>query len=493
MALLEIKDLTFSYPNASKNALENVNLNLERGNFCFVCGKSGSGKSTLLRLFKKELAPFGKTSGKIEINTDKIGYLNQNVESNIVTDTVFGELQFALQNTELTNSQAALKIAETASYFNLNSYIDEKTENLSGGVKQLLALACTMVLMPDLLVLDEPCSQLDPVSAQSFYSAVRRLNRENGVTVIMCEHKSDLMADADCTLFLDSGRAEFFGSPNGLANHLVANSSDMAAILPAYTQLLKSTPLDFTAAKIEVEKLCEKPYIKPDIKGETASLVAKGICFAYKKGGRDILFDLDYKAYKGKINAVVGANGSGKTTLLKCLAKVSKPYGGKIKTSGKTALMPQNVQTVFLYDTVAEEVQDSQIIEQFSLSKLLGRNPFDLSGGEAQRVAIAKAIQSGADIILLDEPTKSVDAAFKTELARILKRLCDEGKTIILVTHDLEFAGRYADYVSFLFSGKIASSDDRRAFFSSLEIYTTSLSRMSGGRIVSVDDAKEEK
>ena len=116
-----------------------------------------------------------------------------------------------------------------------------------------------------------------------------------------------------------------------------------------------------------------------------------------------------------------------------------------------------------------------------------------MSGGEAQRVAIAKAIQSGADIILLDEPTKSVDAAFKTELARILKRLCDEGKTIILVTHDLEFAGRYADYVSFLFSGKIASSDDRRAFFSSLEIYTTSLSRMSGGRIVSVDDAKEEK
>lgn len=493
MALLEIKNLTFSYPNASYNALENVELTLERGEFCFVCGKSGSGKSTLLRLIKKELAPFGKKSGSIELYTDKIGYLNQNVESNIVTDTVFGELQFALQNTELSNSQAALKIAETASYFNLNSYIDEKTDNLSGGVKQLLALACTMILMPDILVLDEPCSQLDPVSAQSFYSAVRRLNRENGVTVIMCEHKADMLSDADRALFLDTGRAEFFGSPQELAQYLVTDNSDMAAILPAYTQLLKSSPLDFSKAKIEVEKISEKPYLKPDIKGETAALTAKGVCFAYKKGARDILFDLDYKAYKGKINAVVGANGSGKTTLLKCLAKVSRPYGGKIKASGKTALMPQNVQSVFLYDTVAQEIQNEKIIEQFSLTELLGRNPFDLSGGEAQRVAISKAIQSGADIILLDEPTKSVDAAFKTQLARILKQLCQEGKTIILVTHDLEFAGRYADYVSFLFSGKIASSDDRRAFFSSLEIYTTALSRMSGGRIVSVDDAGEER
>lgn len=141
-------------------------------------------------------------------------------------------------------------------------------------------------------------------------------------------------------------------------------------------------------------------------------------------------------------------------------------------------------------DTVREEISDDALVREFGLEKLLDANPFDLSGGEAQRLAVAKIVQTGADILLLDEPTKSVDAAFKAELALILRKLCLGGKTVVLVTHDIEFAGRYADFASFLFDGKIAASAPRRQFFAALDIYTTSLSAMTGGRIVSVDDAE---
>ncbi|MDE7124133.1 MAG: ATP-binding cassette domain-containing protein, partial [Eubacterium sp.] len=232
---------------------------------------------------------------------------------------------------------------------------------------------------------------------------------------------------------------------------------------------------------IKYRKECEQ------VENDTA-LSAKGICFAYKKGLPDVFFSLDYKAEKGKINAIVGANGSGKTTLLKCLCGVLKCYGGKIKANGKASYMPQNVQTLFVCDTVRDEVHDEKLLMRFGLDGLAERNPFDLSGGEAQRLALAKIMSVDCDIMLLDEPTKSVDAPFSIEFAKMLKVLTEKGKTIIIVTHDLEFAGRYADNTAFLFNGKIVANSSAREFFSSLSTYTTSISRLTGGKAVSIDD-----
>lgn len=490
MADIEIKNLSFSYPLASNAALSDVSLFVESGRLCLVCGSSGSGKSTLLCLLKSEIAPHGKKAGEIFVR-GKIGFVGQDAESNIITDTVYGELAFGLQSTSLSRAEIALKIAETASYFNLNKYINCKTAELSGGTKQMLALACAMTASPDVLLLDEPCSQLDPVAARNFYSAVLRLKAERGITILVADHRPNLLANADSVLYLKQGRAEFFGTPAELAKYLPAAGDPMVQMLPAYTQILKTRPLDFSAAKEMLKSVAEKPALPAPQAAHALS--ARGLAFAYKKGAEDVLFGLDYTAEKGCINAVVGANGSGKTTLLKCLCKILKPYGGKIKMQGRVVYMPQNVQAMFLQDTVESEIPDEALRRKFGLAELAKANPFDLSGGEAQRLAIAKAVQTGADILLLDEPTKSVDAAFKAELADILKSLCSAGKTIVLVTHDIEFAGRYADFASFLFDGKIAASAPRRDFFAALDIYTTALSAMTGGRIISVDDAEAEE
>ena len=492
MAFLEIENLSFTYPNCDEKALDGVNISVSEGSFCLVVGKSGSGKSTLLRLLKKEIAPSGKISGKIKIVTDNIGFVSQNVESNIVTDTVSSELAFSLENKGVDREKAGLKIAETASYFNLNGVYNDKTDSLSGGTKQLLSLASVVISNPDMIIFDEPVSQLDPVSAENFLNTVLKLNREQGITVIISSHKIDrLLPIADKIIYLENGAAKVFDKPQRFADFLLEGENDFKSILPAYTQVLSGAPIDFITAKKQISNTQFAENHIDIIDDNEKALFAKNLCFAYKKGQKNVLFRLNFCAYKGKINAVVGANGSGKTTLLKILSGIYKPYSGKVKAYGKICYMPQNVKTMFLKDTVFEELDcDDIYLKQFGLMHLKSRNPFDLSGGEEQRLAIAKIVKTGADIILLDEPTKSVDAPFKAELAEMLKSLCRKGKTIVIVTHDLEFAGRYCDFASFLFDSDIIVSDERKRFFANLDVYTTVLSRLTNGRAICVDDIK---
>ncbi len=488
MAVIEIKDLTFEYPGSENRALCGIDLSIESGELVLLCGRSGSGKSTLLRLMKKEIAPFGRTGGFIRLGEEEIGFVGQNPESNIITDTVMGELAFSLENRNLSREEITLKIAQTASFFNLNQYMNEKTQDLSGGTKQLLALACAVSVNPRVLLLDEPCSQLDPISAMHFRDAVFRLNKERGVTVVICEHSPAMLGRADQVLFLENGNALYTGSPEGLAGFLTEHHNDMELMLPEYTRILKSRTLDFSSARTEIQNVKEKAV--SDYIQTPAAVKVKNLAFTYKKKSPDVLFGVDYKAQSGRINVIVGANGSGKTTLLKCISGILHPYGGRITKKGKTAYLPQNVYSLFLCDTVSGEVNSDEILRRYALEELKERNPFDLSGGEAQRLALAKIEQTGADILVLDEPTKGTDAVFRACLADILHAWCLAGKTVILATHDLEFAGRYADNAAFLFNGYIVSSAPRRQFFSALDIYTTSLSALTGGRIVSVDDAE---
>lgn len=492
MAFLEIENLSFTYPNCDEKALDGVNISVSEGSFCLFVGKSGSGKSTLLRLLKKEIAPSGKVSGKIKIASDNIGFVNQNVESNIVTDTVSSELAFSLENRGAGREKAGLKIAETVSYFNLNGIYNDKTYSLSGGTKQLLSLASVVISNPEIIVLDEPVSQLDPISSENFLNTVLKLNREQGITVLISSHKIDkLLPLADKIVYLENGMADTFDTPQEFADFLIESGNDFKSVLPAYTQVLSGAPIDFITAK---KQIYDVEFAENQIdcnKDNEKALSAKNLCFAYKKEQKNVLFRLNFCAYRGRINAVVGANGSGKTTLLKILSGIYKPYSGKVKADGKVCCMPQNVKTMFLKDTVFEELDcDEACLRQFGLTELKYRNPFDLSGGEEQRLAIAKIVKTGADIFLLDEPTKSVDALFKIKLAEMLKALCRQGKTVVVVTHDLEFAGRYCDFASFLFDGDIIASAERKSFFANLDVYTTALSRLTNGRAICVDDIK---
>lgn len=491
MALFEIENLSFKYPLSNDNALNKISLSVKAGDFCLFLGKSGSGKSTLLRLLKKEIAPNGELSGNLKINANEISFVGQNVESNIVTDTVYGELAFTLENQGKSSGEIGLKIAEVASYFDLNGIFGEKTENLSGGSKQMLSLAASVTVNPSVLVLDEPVSQLDPTAAENFINTVVKLNREQGITVLISEHKCEkLLPFANKIIYLESGNARLFESPSEFAAYLIENNDEFQSVLPAYTRAFKDMPVDFISAKSEVGKL---EYTDNQLapKFDDIALKVKNLAFAYGKGLPDVIFDLNYNAYRGKINCIVGSNGCGKTTLLKALAGIVKCCSGKVKSKGKVCYMPQNVKTMFLKDTVAEELENNaEIIKYFELENLAGRNPFDLSGGEEQRLALAKIVLTGADVILLDEPTKSVDCVFKNKFSAMLKDLCSRGKTVVLVTHDLEFAADCADYVSFLFDKNIISGAPAFEFFSNLSIYTTALARLTNGKAVSLADLK---
>ncbi len=476
MDAVSFGSVSFAYPKSEYKALDSVSFSISKGDFCLVSGASAAGKSTLLSLIKKEIAPAGELGGEIEIN-GSVGYLRQNTDESIVCDRVRGELAFGVENLGKSSGEIELLIAETAAYFNLEDKLNSATAELSGGEKQLVSLASVMMMKPDILVLDEPCAYLDPVSAERFANMVKKLHSELGITVIMSEHSVDLLYGyADKILLLEKGSLTFEGTPEKTLSFLEKENNPMLAAVPVQFRY-KGKELNYN----EMKENGENPEI---------ALNAKRLYFAYNKNSF-VLNDLSLDVYRGKINAVIGSNGCGKTTLLKVLSRVYKPYRGKVN-SEKLSMLTQNVKDLFTADRCGDEVTFGEITDYLEISDIKERHPYDLSGGQAQRLALAKVLEKNADIIILDEPTKGLDAVLKTKLGKLLKRLCSDGKTVLLVSHDIDFVGEWADYISFMSEGRIAVTDEKRRFFSSLSFYTTSLSRLSRGRAVCSEDVCDE-
>lgn len=489
MAILETKNLSFTYPNRQEKALTELSFSVDRGALFLVMGKSGSGKSTLLRLLKSEIAPFGKREGEIVCAAERIGFVFQNPEESMITDNVVSELAFSLENMGADSDAITQKISECAAFFNLNGLLDKKTSALSGGEKQLVSLAAAMITAPQLLLLDEPCAGLDPAAAEKFVNVLLRLNRELGTTVIMSTHNPDeLLAGADRVLLLENGTAALCAPPQAFAFSLRQQAHEMLAAMPASVRLFDSAPLCVREAIPLADALHEKPV--EDAANGQIVLRLKNICFAYDRHSADILYRLNLQAEQGRINAVVGVNGSGKSTLLKVAAGVLKPYAGKIQTKSRIALLPQTVQYLFTKERLGDEIDDA-LAAQLGLTPFLEQHPMDLSGGEARLLGLGLVLQTEADILLLDEPTCGLDALLKIRLAEILQRLCSQGKTVLLVTHDLEFAGRYAHKVSFLCDKALSKPVGRRSFFSNMDFYTTQVRRITRSclqQAVSEDD-----
>lgn len=489
MAILEAKSLSFSYPKSENNALTDLSFSVERGQFVLLMGKSGSGKSTLLHLLKPEIAPYGTLQGNCNSSAEQIGFVFQNPDDSIVTDTVVSELAFSLENRGADSAEITRKISECAAFFHINHLLDKKTSTLSGGEKQLLSLAAAMMTAPEVLLLDEPCAQLDPASAEKFTEVLLRLNRELGTTVLMSTHNpGELLAAADQALLLDAGRLVLFAPPQAFVQQLKASKHEMCAALPPQTRLLDASPLTVRDAIPLAGVLLEKPMEQQS--ANEVVLRLKNVCFAYEKKKKDIFFRLHYQVERGKINAVVGTNGAGKSTLLKVMAGVLKPYSGKVQTKLHVAMLPQTVQYLFTKDFVRDEVS-MESAEKLGITALLDRHPLDLSGGESRLLGLGVLLDTGADVLLLDEPTAGLDAILKIQLAKQLQQLCKSGKTVVLVTHDLEFAGRYADNVAFLCNRVLSKPEARRVFFSGMDLYTTPVRRMTRSylqRAVSEDD-----
>ncbi len=484
MVLFETKDLSFSYPKCKSNALDGVSLSISRGEFILLMGRTGSGKSTLLRMLKKELSPFGEINGQITDNSRRTGFVIQNTDVSFVAENVRGELAFALENMKLKNDEIAVRIGETASFFNLSDLLDKKLSDLSGGERAVVAIAAAMISDVDALVLDEPLAQLDPKSTDQIINLLKRVNEELGMTVIISSHTADRIADfCDRLIIIDNGKIISDNTPDFLKD-----SEKVLDYLPVYTSLFKEHPLTVKEAIPLAYSLREKECSVTE-KAETAA-VMKNITFSYGKKERDILSLLSFKAYKGTVHSIIGANGSGKTTLLKVLAGVKKAYGGKVKTYGKIAYMPQNPKYLFTMDTVLEEI-DEKAAEEFELSDYLNHHPYDLSTGQMQKLALAILSLQDFDILLLDEPSKALDSFSKNSLKKYIRNLAEQGKTIIIVSHDLDFVGDVSDYVSFLSDGIITITGERRQVLSSLNYYTTQIRRITRSHLKSAVSAED--
>lgn len=474
MEIIKCKKLAFTYPKVNIPAIKDISFSIDKGELCLLVGESAVGKSTLLKLLKKEIALNGAMLGDVEIN-GTVGYVAQNVDESIVSDKVRSELSFGLTNMGMSGSQIDLLVAETASYFNLESKLDRDISSLSGGEKQMVNLASVMIMKPDILLLDEPTSQLDPVSATRFIQMIIRLHNDFGTTVFMSEHNlEEIIPFADSIAFMQKDEPIQKSNVEQMTDVIL--SSRIAELLPIK---IRTKSLDITKTK---------PAISTQ--APPCAMELKNVSFAYNRGD-DVLSSVSLKVYEGRINAILGPNSSGKSTLLKVASGVKHQYHGKVKANGKVSYLCQNVTDLFTKEMCSDEVEFGDLTDHLGISDIASQHPFDLSGGQAMRLGIAKVLSTGADIILLDEPTKGLDPILKKKLAKLLRDLCDNGKTVLLVSHDIEFVGEYADYVSFLSRGEIVTTTSRREFFSSLSFYTTQLARMTNGDAVALCDLEE--
>ena len=549
MAHFEIKNLSFSYPMAGgRKALDNINLTIERGQYVTFCGRSGCGKTTLLRQLKSAITPHGKRTGEILFDgtpignvglreqSARIGYVMQDPDNQIVTDKVWHELAFGLESLGVDQKTIRLRVAEMASYFGIQGWFHKKVTELSGGQKQLLNLASIMAMQPDVLILDEPTSQLDPIAASDFLNTVRKINRELRTTVLITEHRlEDIFHASDRVVVMEDGKVLTADGPRQVGAFLKEKDSPIFTAMPSPVQIYygvvgvsenstgsfrkayaDTCPLTVREGAAWLDTLFdgrkpEKTVIEDtdpaladpeDIKDP--AVFVKEAWFRYEKDTPDVLKGVVLRIPQKTLFAVVGGNGTGKSTLLKTICNTCRPYRGKVLIDGKPvgkykdselfrhnlALLPQDPKSLFVKKTVREELlemlekgeSESRIDEIAALCEitpLLSQHPYDLSGGEQQRAALAKVLLTDPKILLLDEPTKGIDSFFKQQFAAILQKLKERGVTIIMVSHDVEFCAKYADLVSMFFDGSVVTTNTPNQFFSRNSFYTTAANRMS--------------
>lgn len=533
----QISGLSFTYPQANQAALSGLDLSIAAGQFVVLCGPSGSGKTTLLRLLKPALAPYGERQGQLLFNgaaletldsrsqSSRIGFVMQSPDNQLVTDKVWHELAFGLESLGADQQTIRRRVAEMADFFGIEGWFHREVNTLSGGQKQLLNLASIMAMQPEALLLDEPTGQLDPIAAGEFLAALGKINRELGVTVIISEHRlEEVFPYSDRAVVLDQGQIIADAPPAEAGLLLRRNKHQMFAAMPVPMRVWSAVennlacPVTVREGRQWLNKLAEErrqqqffplPQAEAAADDADTALAVEEVYFRYEKDGADILRGLNLQVKHGELLAVLGGNGAGKSTLLSLISGIYQPQRGSIRIESRDAkdippqekfhgllgVLPQNPQALFVKKTVGEDLADmltglklsgqqqqtrlQRVIRLCRLQELLERHPYDLSGGEQQRAALAKVLLLEPRILLLDEPTKGLDADFKQALAAMLQRLLAEGVTILMVSHDIEFCAEYAQRCALVFDGRIVSEGPAREFFAGNSFYTTSANRMA--------------
>ena len=465
MPAIEVRNLSFAYPGADAAVLERLDWSVPQGAFALLVGGTGSGKSTLLSLLKPEIAPAGERTGDalvlgenvadmdVHASAERVGYVFQDPENQIVCETVWHEMAFGLENLGVSRGEMRRRIAETSYFFGLEDWLHRDTDTLSGGRKQLLTLAAVLALRPRVLLLDEPTSQLDPVAEKNFLHALFRVNRELGCTVVVATHQPRSMLNyATCAYRIEGGR--------------VRDVVDLASLGSR-------------------EGLLDLDSCRPAQGAATgaAAAIREG-WFRYDRTGGWVLRGLDVTFSSGAVHAVVGGNGCGKSTMLSVLAKTAKLQRGRmVRGTASAALLPQNPKALLVAETVRDELMEwasscgydeataQEQTARLGLAGLETRHPYDLSGGQRQLLALAKLLLIGPELLLLDEPTKGLDLASRCIIARALREHAQAGGTVVIATHDLDFAEQVSDDVAMMFDGEIACMESPADFFADNVFY----------------------
>ena len=538
MEILKIKNLSKTYGKneAKVDALKNIDLTIESGEFVVICGKSGCGKSTLIRHLKTVLTPYGKREGKVyfkgrsldivddRTQSSEIGYVLQSPENQIVTDKVWHELAFGLESLGYDNKTIRLRVAEMASFFGIQTWFGKNVTELSGGQKQLLNLASIMVMQPSALILDEPTSQLDPITASDFLKTIKKINEELGITIVMVEHDlEEVFNMADRIILMDEGEIIIDDKPKNIGGKVKQLIPEMFEAMPSPIKIASSlntneTPITVKEGRYFINELFSNEEVaytrieddkENNISEDKAAIKMKDVWFKYEKDGNDVLKDLNFEVKSGEFFCVVGGNGTGKSTTVSLICGIRKPYRGKIEIFGKNiqeyknkelfdnnlAILPQDPQALFVKNTVEKDLYE--MLPKFGMSKkekaekvakvarlveienLLNHHPYDLSGGEQQRAALAKVLLLEPKLLILDEPTKGLDAHFKVKFAKMINKLIESKVTVVMVSHDIEFCASYAHRCALFFDGNIVTSNTPNKFFSGNSFYTTVANRMS--------------
>ena len=525
---IEVRGLSFTYPRAEAPVLDRLDWSVPQGAFALLVGGTGSGKSTLLSLLKPEISPTGECAGELRVlgesvadmdvrtSAERVGYVFQDPENQIVCETVWHEMAFGLENLGLARDEMRRRVAETSYFFGLEDWLHRDTDTLSGGRKQLLSLAAVLALRPRVLLLDEPTSQLDLVAEKNFLHALFRVNRELGCTVVVATHQPRPMLEyATCAYRIKGGRVcevadivslghreELFsgevpgwGASRRAKNGVFSSVSGQLGFLDPHRGAsgaekgLKSDKLAEFEAQILPQGDSGAPSrtggcrILPKMHAGSATTLA-GSWFRYDRASGWVLRGLDAAFSAGAVHAVVGGNGCGKSTMLSVLAKTVKLQRGHMERgAGSAALLPQNPKALLVAETVRDELMewastcgyDEAVAQEraasLGLSGLDGRHPYDLSGGQRQLLALAKLLLIGPELLLLDEPTKGLDLASRRIIARALRDHAEAGGTVIMATHDLDFAEQVADDIAMMFDGEIACMEPPADFFADNVFY----------------------
>lgn len=525
---IEVQDLRFAYPGAEAPVFEELDWRVPQGAFALLVGGTGSGKSTLLSLLKPEISPTGECSGGLRVlgesvadmdvraSAERVGYVFQDPENQIVCETVWHEMAFGLENLGMSRDEMRRRVAETSYFFGLEDWLHRDTDTLSGGRKQLLSLAAVLALRPRVLLLDEPTSQLDPVAEKSFLHALFRVNRELGCTVVVATHQPRPMLEyATCAYRIEGGRVREVADIASLGHREGLFSGEVSgwgASRRAKNGVFSSAGGQLGSLDPRTGAPGAKKGLKSDKSGEFEAQILQqddsgassraggcrilqkmhagsattlaGSWFRYDRASGWVLRGLDAAFSAGAVHAVVGGNGCGKSTMLSVLAKTVKLQRGHMERgAGSAALLPQNPKALLVAETVRDELMewastcgyDEAVAREraasLGLSGLDGRHPYDLSGGQRQLLALAKLLLIGPELLLLDEPTKGLDLTSRRIIARALRDHAEAAGTVIMATHDLDFAEQVADDIAMMFDGEIACMEPPTDFFADNVFY----------------------